>query len=215
VYSRKVGDRELNFEASGALMQASLVMRDRETDSWWSIMTSDSIGGELEGTDLEELPFGEKTTWGDWKRRYPETLILSVDGVEHVENNPYDNYLTSDGTFRGIEVDDDRLPAKESIFSFWLLDLPFAATHRAIDGGKIYPIDGLEGRVVFLHRVPGSSMSASSTAYLVDQAVADELDAGALLEHIQDHPDVAERLNGFDTFWYSWVAINRESRLLD
>ena len=27
-------------------------MRDRETDSWWSIMTSDAIGGELE-IDLE------------------------------------------------------------------------------------------------------------------------------------------------------------------
>jgi hypothetical protein len=43
-------------------MQATLVLRDRETDSWWSIMTSDAIGGELDGTDLEELPFGEKTT---------------------------------------------------------------------------------------------------------------------------------------------------------
>jgi hypothetical protein len=210
-----VGDQELNFEASGALMQASLVMRDRETDSWWSIMTSDSIGGELEGADLEELPYGEKTTWGDWKRRYPDTLALSVDGTEHVENNPYDNYFTSDGTFRGLEVDDDRLPAKENIFSFWLLDQPFAATHRAIDGGKTYTVDGLESRVVFLHRVPGSSMFSSSTAYLVDQEVADELGGIALLEHIQDNPDVAERLNGFDTFWYSWVAINRESRLLD
>ena len=30
-------------------MDASLVMRDRETDSWWSIMTSDAIGGELDG----------------------------------------------------------------------------------------------------------------------------------------------------------------------
>ena len=42
-----MGDEELNFEASGALLDASLVMRDRETDSWWSIMTSDAIGGDL------------------------------------------------------------------------------------------------------------------------------------------------------------------------
>ena len=196
-------------------MQASLVMRDRETDSWWSIMTSDAIGGQLDGADLEELPFGEKTTWGDWKSRYPDTLVLSVGGTEHVENNPYDNYFSSDGTFRGLEVDDDRLPAKENIFSFWLLDLPFAATHRAIDGGKVYPVEGLEGQVVFLHRVPGVSMFSSSSAFLVDQAVAGEVGAEALLEYIRDNPDVAGRLNGFDTFWYSWVAINRESRLLD
>jgi len=196
-------------------MQASLVMRDRETDSWWSIMTSDSIGGTLEGADLEELPFGEKTTWGDWKTRHPETLVLSVEGVEHVGDNPYDNYFNSDGTFRDLEIDDDRLPAKENIFSFWLMDLPFAATHRAIEGGKVYPIEGLEGRVVFLHRVPGKPMYASSDAYLVDQAVAAAVGASGLLEHIQNHPEVAERLNGFDTFWYSWVSINKESHLLD
>ena len=64
VYGRKVGERELNFEASGALMSASLVMRDRETDSWWSIMTSDAIGGQLDGADLEELPYGEKIDLG-------------------------------------------------------------------------------------------------------------------------------------------------------
>jgi hypothetical protein len=215
VYGRKVGDRELNFEASGALMQASLVMRDRETDSWWSIMTSDAIGGELDGTDLEELPFGEKTTWGDWKSRHPGTLVLSVGGAEHVENNPYDNYFASEGTFRDLEIEDDRLPPKENIFSFWLQELPWAATHRAIEGGKLYPIEGLEGRLVFLHRVAGTPMYASSDAYLVDEPLATEHGASGLLAYIQDHPEAAERLNGFDTFWYSWVAINKESRLLD
>ena len=33
VYGRKVGEQELSFEASGALMEASLIMRDRETGS--------------------------------------------------------------------------------------------------------------------------------------------------------------------------------------
>ena len=80
-------------------MDASLVMRDRETDSWWSIMTSDAIGGELDGTDLVELPRGEKVTWKDWRGRHPGTLVLSVEGEEHVENNPYDNYFTSESTF--------------------------------------------------------------------------------------------------------------------
>ncbi len=47
-------------------MEASLVMRDRETDSWWSIMTSTAIGGAMAGADLVELPLGEKTTWRSW-----------------------------------------------------------------------------------------------------------------------------------------------------
>ena len=71
MYDRKIANRELSFEASGALKKATLVMRDRETDSWWSIMTSNAIGGELEGAELVELPVGEKTTWGAWRARHP------------------------------------------------------------------------------------------------------------------------------------------------
>ena len=71
MYDRKVGGKELNFEASGGLLDASLVMRDRETDSWWSIMTADAIGGDLRKTELVELPVGEKMQWKDWLARHP------------------------------------------------------------------------------------------------------------------------------------------------
>ena len=84
VYGRSYGDRKLNFEASGALKQASLIMRDRETDSWWSIMTSDAIGGELVGTDLVELPRGEKVTWKDWRRRHPDPGLGSDPWTGHL-----------------------------------------------------------------------------------------------------------------------------------
>ena len=40
-------------------------MRDRETDSWWSIMTGEAIGGELQGAPLDELTNWEKARWGD------------------------------------------------------------------------------------------------------------------------------------------------------
>ena len=215
MYGRQVGEQELNFEASGALRDAALIMRDRETDSWWSIMTSDAIGGDLDGTDLRELPYGEKTTWGDWKGRHPETLVLSVDGTEHLENNPYDNYFTSAGTFRDIGLADDRLDAKENIYTFWLEGRPFAVTHRAIEGGKTYRLDGLDERVAFFHRVPGLPMYASSEAWLVG-AGATGMAGDEILAAIRAGTlEGAERLTGFDTFWYTWVAVNRDTELLD
>ena len=214
MYGRDVGGRELNFEASGALMDAALIMRDRETDSWWSIMTSDAIGGSLDGADLEELPYGQKTTWGSWKQQHPGTLVLSVDGIEHVDNNPYDNYFTSEGTFRDLGVTDDRLDAKENIYSFWLGGRPFAVTHRAIEGGKIYRLDRAEGRVAFFHREPGAPMFASSDAFLVDASAA-EMEPSAVLEGLRDGSLAGERLSGFDTFWYTWVAVNENTELLD
>ena len=80
MYGREYGDQVLRFEASGGLLNASLVMRDKETDSFWSIMTGDALSGELKGTSLVELPYGEKVRFGEWVERYPDTLVLTVKG---------------------------------------------------------------------------------------------------------------------------------------
>ncbi len=212
VYGRKVGDKELNFEASGALMDASLIMRDRETDSWWSIMTSDSIGGPLDGADLEVLPYSEKETWGEWKAKHPDTVILSVDGVEHELNNPYDNYFESEGTFRDLEISDKRLKPKENIFSFWLDGRPYAVAHAAIEGGGLFDVG--QKKLLF-YRPAGASFYLSSTAWIVDPTWAAGRSAEELARSVTDGRGEAERLNGFDTFWYNWVAVNENSELLE
>ncbi len=143
-------------------MDASLVMRDRETDSWWSIMTSDAIGGELDGVELVEFPRGEKVTWKDWRRRHPDTLVLSVDGEEHIENNPYDNYFDSEGTFRDLEIDDHRLAPKDSIYSFWRDDEPYAVPHTAFAGGKVLEVEGWGDQRLFLYRGKKAAIFESS-----------------------------------------------------
>ena len=211
VYGRRHGSRELNFEASGGLLEASLVMRDRETDSWWSIMTSTAIGGQLEGADLEELPLGEKTTWGDWKQRYPHTRILSVDGQEHDLNNPYDNYFGSEGTFRDLQVSDQRLAAKAPIFSFWHDGRPFAVPHEAFAGGAIFTL--ADGTRIFLRRDAKASVFASTDAYRLDETV--DVTPRRLWKRIKKgDPTGVEVLPGFDTYWYTWVSANEGSELI-
>ncbi len=214
VYDRQYGEQELNFEASGALWKASLVMRDRETDSWWSIMTSNAIGGELDGSELIELPISEKTTWADWSDRYPDTLVLSVDGVEHPPENHYDNYFASGDTFRDLVIEDDRLAPKEPIYSFFLGAEPIAVPHSSFEGGKLYPLDG--GRKLFVHREPGSSMFASSRAWLLEPPGLSGVEDPEMILSLLTEEDgqSGQEIGGFDTFWYSWVAINESTQLL-
>ena len=147
-------------------------MRDRETDSWWSIMTSDAIGGDLEGARLTVLPAGEKTTWKEWSQRHPDSLVLSVEGEEHVDNNPYDNYFSSDGTFRELEIEDDRLEPKAHIYSFWYGGEPWAVSHQLFKGGALLESDGFDGKRLLLYRSKKGPMYESSRAYLVDPEVA-------------------------------------------
>ena len=208
VYDRRYDDRELNFEASGALLNASLVMRDRETDSWWSIMTSTAIGGELDGADPTELPIGRKAQWADWRAEHPETLVLSVEGIEHIEENYYDEYFASDGTFRDLAVEDQRLPAKEPIFCFFLDGRPHAVPHSAVAGRRLFEVGGAR---LLLYRPPGAEMFVSTRAWRVPAA------AGSLEALPPDGELEAagfEPLGGIDTFWYNWAAVNKGSVIL-
>ncbi len=184
-------------------------MRDRETDSWWSIMKSESIGGELESTELTEMPWGEKIQFRDWVQRHPDTLVLSVDGAEHVDNNPYDNYFTSGGTFRDLEVDDDRLPAKAGVYAMWIVGHPYAVPHERIEGGRIVWIDE---QPFYFHRPHGASFYASTAAYRLSLDLA-RLESATLLEKLESGDAGFEPLEGFDTYWYTWVAVNEETRI--
>lgn len=214
VYGRRVGDRTLELEASGALQNASLVMRDRQTDSWWSLMSSDAIAGPLEGTRLEELPVGEKTTWGAWRAAHPDTLVLSVDGVEHVASNPYDRYVDSPETYRDVDPADDRLPAKEPIFALRFDGRAWAVPHRVAEGGVLLDLPGA-GIKLLLFREPGASVYASTEAWLVKSRAA----AGKTIEALRrsaksEGPGIAPVTDGFDTFWYTWVGVHRDTHVL-
>ncbi len=226
MYGREYDGKVLSFEPSGALMQGTLVMRDRETDSWWSIMTGRALGGTLEGSRLRELPVGEKVTWGEWRRRHPDTKVLSVDGVEHDPRNPYADYFESARTFRRIQAKDRRLPAKAPIFAFRLGETPYAVPFETLEGGAVLPVaDG----VVFAWRRRGAPLFEGTEAYLLrDRSPGDVTFAdgswhaeGATFDPERGWrredggvPDGIERLAGFDTFWYSWSNTNPHVVLL-
>ncbi len=154
VYDRTLDGKELSFEPSGGLLNAALVMRDIETDSWWSIMTGNALGGPMEGVPLSEFPAGRKMTWGQWKNLYPHTTVLSVNGREHDEIDPYEHYFSAAEGFRGATTPDDRLPDKESVFVFLMDAVPFAVPHSTNEGGKVFKIGNKE---IFLYRSPGAS----------------------------------------------------------
>lgn len=189
-------------------------MRDRETDSWWSIMSSSAIGGELQGSELREIPVSDKTTWGEWRERHPDTLVLSVDGREHVEDNPYENYFEGEETFRSIEIDDDRLPAKASVYAFWHAGTPHVIANEAIEGGKLVRLD--EDWIAVFQRDVGASVFASSRAHRVPAGrITISDDPQRVIERIESGEiSQAQPLEGFDTYWYNWVIVNPETELL-
>lgn len=223
MYGREYQGKKLNFEASGGLVHSSLVMQDRETDTYWAIMSGTAIRGKLTGTKLEELPVGEKMQWKDWVKKHPDTQVLSVGGLEDLQRNPYAGYFRSSQGFRGERARDKRLKTKEPIFSFHLQGESYAVAHKIVEGGKSFVLGSLK---LFFYR-PRKADMFQSTAAFISKNKGFEFQNGSWVDldsGCKFNPDTgafegeaatcAERIPGFDTFWYNWSLANPDTKLL-
>ena len=110
-------DAVLDFGTSGALLNSSLVMYDRQTESLWSHFTAQAIVGMLAGQQLEVLAT-TTTSWAEFVRAYPGGLVLSqTTGYDRsYGRNPYPGYDdagTSPFLYEGVV--DGRLLAKQRV----------------------------------------------------------------------------------------------------
>jgi hypothetical protein len=223
VYDREYENYTLNFEASGGLLHDSLVLQDKETDSYWSIMKGMSIAGELAETSLKELPVGTKLQWWEWVDIHPNTRVLSVNGLEHIPVDPYRGYFDSEEGFRGRVANDRRLATKDSIYGFVLGGVSFAVPLQSVEGGAVFKIDS---DYVFLYRPVDSGVTRSTVAYISSSGGFMQsggrwihLDSAAIFDARRGvfdgktTPDLI-RMKGFDTFWYTWSPLHPEAKIL-
>jgi hypothetical protein len=111
-YDRRVAvdgaDQILDFGTSGLLLNSSLVMYDRQTETLWSHFTGQGVFGQLTGIELDDFAVST-VAWRTWRDANPGGLVLSRDtGFERsYGRNPYPGYDDVDGIpflFQG-EVD--------------------------------------------------------------------------------------------------------------
>ena len=218
MYSRDYAGETVNFEASGGLVNASLIMQDQETDTYWSIMEGEALTGELAGEELLELPVSEKMQWRHWRRKHPDTIVLSVDGVEDGPN-AYAPYYQNPNGFAGRSAEDERLATKAPIFAFHRDGQAYAVSQKAIEDGATFELE--DGTNVFLYRKAGASMFQSTYAFVSDAGFESEGDtwiekaSGASFDAASGELPGVEILTGFDTFWYNFSLNNPETRLLE
>jgi hypothetical protein len=74
VYRRNLGQYVLHFDYD-SMLHGNEVHKDRETGSRWQQALGEAIDGPLKGRQLTPYPF-IRTTWGEWKRQYPGTLVM-------------------------------------------------------------------------------------------------------------------------------------------
>ena len=97
-YLSEAGGKPLSFGVSGLLYNSDVLVYDRQTQSLWSQILAQAVSGPLKGSKLMTVALTH-TNWADWKRRHPNTQVLSTDTgfARDYTRDPYAGY-TQDPT---------------------------------------------------------------------------------------------------------------------
>jgi hypothetical protein len=93
VFERALGDRLLDFGATGKLRNSDLVMYDRQTQSWWQQFTGEAIIGTLSGRSLRLVPSRMESLLR-FRQRFPagKVLVPRNPSARNYGANPYVGY---------------------------------------------------------------------------------------------------------------------------
>lgn len=187
------GPSALSFGVSGLLYNSDVLLYDRGTESLWSQIMSTAISGPAKGTRLAAVPLTH-TTWADWRRRHPDTMVLSTD-TGHVRDygrDPYAGYERIQRLMFDVQHRDDRFPLKE-----WVLGIEVGGARKAYPFSVLARAVDAEG--LLSDRVGGQAVRIR---FDEDNGTAEAFDSDG------------RSLAGTMAFWFAWVAFHPETEVL-
>lgn len=110
-----------SFGSSGLLMRSNKLMVDRETRTLWNQFTGRPVLGPLAADEdlvLRKVP-SVVTTWGEWKRRHPESSVVGPETGFERDYRPgaaYADYFASPRTMFPVLEPGGPIAAKERVF---------------------------------------------------------------------------------------------------
>lgn len=229
MYVRQTDGKVLRLGHAGALWRDSLVMFDRETDTYWSQVSGDAIKGEMLGKSLENLP-ARVTTWAEWRRLHPDTLVLVKDPA--ATKSPYEEYASSPtkmGIF-GTKNPDDRLEGKQVVLGIAIDGEAAAFAHDDLGRTAIatWALAG-EPVVVVYDRAGGSAAAFSREAAgreltfraeAADPRSARDDQTGSTWDLVRGVATAGplegtqlEELPVVNAYWFAWAAFHPDTKL--
>lgn len=188
-FSANVGGLQMKFGVSGLLYNSDVLLYDRQTDSLWSQILGKAVTGSMTGTRLTMLPL-VWTTWRDWEKRYPETLVLSRETgfKRNYDKDPYAGYEDSKGVWFPVKHKDARYHPKERVLGVEL------------DGRfKAYPFAELS-------RTDGTVQdSFSGHSFTVEY---DDANKSARITGVK-----GEKIPSVSSFWFAWYAFHPDTEV--
>lgn len=207
------------FGVTGDLVNNNLIAYDRATESRWPQVLATAIDGPYRGRSLREVRV-VWTSWGRWKRAYPDTAVLSRDTgyARNYARDPYGSYNPKRGHYAKNEGDREQ----PSLFPVLHVDgrhhmKKVVIGARTVDGAIAVVKDDLRRRGLAMATVGETPYLAAydpvlETGYLyrnpADEGYATGADGIRGPEGTVYPPDGLDLpgVNAFDAMWFAWVG---------
>ena len=214
---------------SGFLYRSNKLMYDQATQSLWSTMRGIPVAGPLAGKGIVlERGSVVTTTWGEWRRRHPDTRVLSLDTGhrrDYAEGAAYRDYFATDEVMFAVPALDSRLKNKDEVFTVLLAshpDRPLAISADYLASNPVHHESIEDTAFVVLTDPTGANRAYASddvrfTDYDGDRNVRDsEGRSWTLAEHALSAEDgrTLHRIPAQRAFWFGWYSAFPHTRLV-
>ena len=214
---------------SGFLYRSNKLMYDQATQSLWNTLWGEPVIGPLAdaGIRLERL-YIVTTSWGEWRRRHPDTLVLSLDTGyrrDYSEGAAYRDYFATDELMFTVPTIDQRLKNKDEVLALIFdeyPDQPLALAAGFLARNSLYTDRIGELDFIVLTDDSGANRVYESNGLRFTQwdeqfTVIDEQgQAWTLSEDKLQSTDgrVLRRLPAHRAFWFGWYSAYPATRLV-
>jgi Protein of unknown function (DUF3179) len=229
VYDATVNGVHHELGTSGFLYRSNKLMYDHATKSLWSTLTGSPVIGPLVGKGIElKALYVVTTTWKEWRRRHPNTLVLSLDTGhqrDYGEGVAYREYFSTDRLMFNVPKVDGRLLNKAEVLA--LRSTGPQPEQLAIDAAFLAKNPVYHDRIgrdsfVVLTDASGASRaySAAGVIFASWDSDATALDREGRKWKVQEDALIGPngqklaRLPAHRAFWFGWYSQYPATRLV-
>jgi len=225
VYQTKVNGVHHELGTSGFLYRSNKVMYDHETKSLWSTLWGEPVVGPLVGKGIKlDRRYLVTTTWGQWKKRHPDTTVLSLETGhrrDYGEGVAYQSYFATDRLMFTVPKIDDRLLNKDEVLALRNENEQLAIAIKYLRTKSVHH-DTFDHRKVCVL----TTRNGSSRAYDVEDVRFESWDSNdeaidstgqkwkVLEDGLVSGSQKLSRLPSHNVFWFGWVSQFPETRLV-
>lgn len=225
MYQTQVNGTHYELGTSGFLYRSNKLMYDHGTKSFWSTLHGEPVVGPLVGKGIKlNRRYLVTTTWGEWKKRHPDTTVLSLQTGHrrnYGEGVAYHNYFATDQLMFTVPKIDTRLLNKDEVLAFRNKNEQLAIAIKMLAKKKVHHDKIGSQNIVVLADDDGTSRAydVGQTKFTswngTDQAIDSTGGKWTVLEDALVSADKKlNRMPSHNAFWFGWVSQFPTTRLV-